>query len=215
MRDDLKTELVPDALGMAAHTRETGRRHPRTPITAPNIRAWPTAAMPRSRESISPWATPGTTRSPRHSSPASRKNSSNANASPHASTHACASSGECFYNPRRPPLQPRHAQPHQLRTTTPNKSHRGLDPRCQPKRVNSIRVRDNTLAAQPSSAQTNLGIAISVSRPHREVRPLRSLGRAYRTTMAQPGKRRSSIVEPGSTNNHYTQRRHDNHHPSA
>ena len=78
----------------------------RTPITAPNIRAWPTAAMPRSRESISPWAasaTPGTTRSPRHSSPASRKEllkRERFTTREHA-THAHLLVHRCFYNPRR------------------------------------------------------------------------------------------------------------------
>ena len=54
-----------------------------------------------------------------------------------ARTHAHLLVHRMLLQPPPTPLQPRHAQPHQLRTTTPNKGHRGLDPRCQPKRVNS------------------------------------------------------------------------------
>ena len=140
MRDDLKTELVPGALGMAAHTRETAGiiAHSDHGSQYTSLAYGSHAKESGIDLSMGSVGNPGTTRSPRHSSPASRKNSSNANASPHASTHACASSGTSNASTTPPtPLQPRHAQPHQLRTTTPNKGHRGLDPRCQPKRVNS------------------------------------------------------------------------------
>ena len=107
MRDDLKAELVLDALGMAVSTRgRTPAASWRIRITGRSTRASSTAPTPSSPGSTSRWArsaTPGTTPSPRASSPASRKSSSAASGS---QTREQARLRifwyiECFYNPRR------------------------------------------------------------------------------------------------------------------
>ena len=107
MRDDLKTELVLDALGMAVTAAaETPPAWSRTRITVRSTRVWSTAPTRSSPGSTSRWArsaTPGTTPSPRASSPASRKSCSAANGSPTREQARLRVFWyiECFYNPRR------------------------------------------------------------------------------------------------------------------
>jgi transposase InsO family protein len=133
MRDDLKADLVLDALGMAV----TGRGGDAAGVVAHfdhGAQASFTAATPSSPASTSRWArsaTPGPTPSPRASSPASRKSSSAANASRHASRLGSGSSGTSSASTTpAAALQSRHAQPHRLRTPTPTGGHRGLEIRC-------------------------------------------------------------------------------------
>ena len=170
----------------ARHGSPHARARPassRTPITAPNIRAWPTAAMPRSRESISPWAASAT---PGDNALAETFFASLENRTPQtrtlhhtrARTHAHLLVHRMLLQPPPTPLQPRHASaPSRLRTTTPNKGHRGLDPRCQPKRVNS---NSTTRQVQPPGAGSSrlLRLRRSAARdspPHRSV--IRPMGR--------------------------------------
>ncbi len=143
MRDDLKAELVLDALGMAVSPRgdaagvvahsDHGSQY--TSLVYGSLRQ---AVRDRPLDGLDRRPL-GQRRSPRRSSPASRKNSSAANDS---QTREQARMQDLLVHRMllQPPpqaLQPRHAQPDRLRTTTPTGGHRGLDPRCQRKRVNS------------------------------------------------------------------------------
>jgi len=107
MRDDLKAELVLDALGMAISARgnnsagvvahsDHGSQHTSVVYGA---YAKPVRDRPLVGSIGDPWDKP----SPRRSSPASRKNSSDASDSRPASTPECASSGtsNASTNPRR------------------------------------------------------------------------------------------------------------------
>ena len=131
MRDDLKAELVLDALGMAVSVRGGDAAGVvRIRITGRSTPASSTAPTPSSPGSTSRWArsaTPGTTPSPRPSSPASRKNCCAASAShPRAGPTQGLLVHRVLLQPPPQALQPRHAQPDRLRTPTPTGGHRGL-----------------------------------------------------------------------------------------
>ena len=96
MRDDLQAELVLDALGMTVAARQPNDRlvahsdHGNQYTSLVYGAYAKQSAIDLSMGSI---GDPGITRSPKRSSPASRKNSYAANASPPESTPGCGSSG--------------------------------------------------------------------------------------------------------------------------
>ena len=141
MRDDLKTELVLDALGMAAHTRETAgviahSDHGSQYTSLAYGSHAKESGIDLSMGSVGdPWdnALAETFFASLEKELLKRERFTTRE---HARMRNLLVH-RMLLQPPPTPLQPRHAQPHQLRTTTPNKGHRGLDPRCQPKRVNS------------------------------------------------------------------------------